>query len=50
MAPPLLVAAVGLGAAVYLIVLAALWLLAGRPEGPEADLLALLRRTLRRGA
>lgn len=33
-----------LGAVCYILVLAALWLAAGRPDGAEADLLTLLRR------
>ena len=36
------------GAAAYLLTLALLWLLAGRPAGPEADLSALLLRAIRR--
>ncbi len=40
---PVLIEAVAGGAATYLAVLAASWVLAGRPEGSESDLLALLR-------
>ncbi|MGE4044694.1 MAG: oligosaccharide flippase family protein [Acetobacteraceae bacterium] len=36
------------GACLYVSVVAALWLAAGRPAGAEADGLAILRRTLRR--
>jgi PST family polysaccharide transporter len=36
--------AVPVGAMIYAGVVAALWLLAGRPAGAEADLLAMLRR------
>jgi len=43
-------AAVALGAGVYLFLLAALWWIAGRPAGPEADVLAMLRQAVfRRG-
>lgn len=45
---PLLAAAVALGAVAYGAALAGLWLLAGRPAGPETDLLALAGRSLRR--
>lgn len=34
----------GIGVAVYVVVLLALWLLAGRPAGAERDVLAALRR------
>jgi O-antigen/teichoic acid export membrane protein len=44
----LLLAGMGLGAASYAIVLFALWVLSGRPNGAEADLLGLLRRLLGR--
>ncbi len=37
--------AILLGAAVYGLALLGLWALAGRPAGPEADMLALLRRS-----
>jgi len=42
----LLAAVVG-GGAVYGLVVLASWLLAGRPAGPETDLLTLLRRGVR---
>jgi lipopolysaccharide exporter len=48
MATPFLIAAVALGAATYGAALAGLWILAGRPAGPEMDLLALTGRLLRR--
>jgi lipopolysaccharide exporter len=35
------------GASVYATVLLGSWVLAGRPEGPETDVLALLRRAVR---
>ncbi len=37
--------AILVGAAVYALVLMALWLAAGRPAGPEADMLGLVRRS-----
>ncbi len=37
------------GAAVYILILAVLWLMAGRSAGAEADMLALVRRGRRRG-
>jgi O-antigen/teichoic acid export membrane protein len=40
----------GVGAAVYAAVLAALWFLAGRPDGTEKQALELLDRWRRRGA
>jgi lipopolysaccharide exporter len=43
-----LAAAVGLGAAIYTLVLAGLWAACGRPAGPEADVLALAAQGLRR--
>jgi O-antigen/teichoic acid export membrane protein len=43
-----LFAACCLGAAVYTVVLVALWLACGRPKGPEMDVLGLLRQTGRR--
>ena len=43
---PAMAIAVPLGAAVYGAVLASLWLICGRPVGPEADLFALLSRRL----
>jgi O-antigen/teichoic acid export membrane protein len=42
-----LVEAISGGAATYLAVLAACWVLAGKPAGAETDVLAMLRRTLR---
>jgi len=39
---------IGTGGATYLSVLAALWLLSGRPDGPERDLLSLVPDRLRR--
>ncbi len=36
--------AILMGAAAYALVLLALWLAAGRPTGPEADVLAMIRR------
>jgi lipopolysaccharide exporter len=41
---------IGLGIASYVAVLGALWTLAGRPEGAEADMLQLLRKLLDRVA
>ena len=41
-----LVAGVATGAAVYVLVLLALWTACGRPDGAEADLLTLARRVL----
>lgn len=48
--PPaiLLAGGVGFGVTVYVLVLAGLWLAAGRPPGPEADVLTLGRQMLRR--
>ncbi len=43
-----LVAEVLLGAAIYLFSLASLWLVAGRPEGPEHAFLGVVRRALAR--
>ena len=40
--------AVPAGALLYGVSLLALWSLSGRPAGPEADMLAYLRRRLRR--
>ncbi len=42
-------AAVPLGAVAYIATVAALWWLAGRPEGAERDLALLARRVLLRG-
>jgi lipopolysaccharide exporter len=42
-----LIEATILGAATYTAVLAASWAIAGRPGGPEIDIMALLRRTTR---
>jgi hypothetical protein len=36
------------GSLTYGVVLAGTWMLAGRPSGPETDVLALLRHTARR--
>ena len=44
-----MVAAILLGAAVYGLALLTLWLGAGRPDGPEADMLAMASRAFRRG-
>ena len=38
-----LITAIAAGAATYCVVLIAAWIVTGRPEGPETDLLALLR-------
>jgi lipopolysaccharide exporter len=43
-----LFAGIGLGALTFTVAQAALWTLAGRPNGAEADLLSLLRRLLDR--
>ncbi len=43
--PIWLVSAILLGAGVYGVALLLLWAMAGRPPGPEADMLALLRRS-----
>ncbi|HTI79168.1 MAG TPA: oligosaccharide flippase family protein [Acetobacteraceae bacterium] len=40
--------AIGLGACVYAAVLLGLWLAGGRPDGPETDVLELLRRAVAR--
>jgi O-antigen/teichoic acid export membrane protein len=45
--PLRLVAAIVTGATTYAAVLLGSWLLAGRPSGPETDVLALLRRAVR---
>jgi O-antigen/teichoic acid export membrane protein len=44
---PALIEAVTSGATIYTAVLLASWLFAGRPDGPETDILALLRRKTR---
>jgi hypothetical protein len=41
---PRLVAGVSIGAVSYVVALLGLWLLAGRPQGPEATALAALRQ------
>ncbi|MDT7953699.1 MAG: polysaccharide biosynthesis C-terminal domain-containing protein, partial [Acetobacteraceae bacterium] len=46
---PAMAGAILLGAVVYGLTLAALWLAAGRPAGAEADMLVLARRALGRG-
>ena len=43
-----LIQAVIVGGLTYGVVLAGTWMLAGRPSGPETDVLALLRHTARR--
>jgi hypothetical protein len=43
-----LIQAAIVGSLTYGFVLAGIWMLAGRPSGPETDVLALLRRTARR--
>jgi hypothetical protein len=45
--PGRMAVAITCGAIVYAAVLAAGWFLAGRPAGPETDVLALLRRFAR---
>ena len=40
---PGLITAIAVGAATYGLVLIAAWILTGRPEGPETDLLSVLR-------
>jgi lipopolysaccharide exporter len=47
-APKGLIQAVIFGSFTYGVVLAGTWMLAGRPFGPETDVLALLRHTARR--
>jgi O-antigen/teichoic acid export membrane protein len=44
---PALIETVTSGATIYTAVLLASWLFAGRPDGPETDILALLRRKTR---
>lgn len=41
-----LIAGVAAGAAVYIVVLGALWCLCGRPKGAETDILELVRRVM----
>jgi O-antigen/teichoic acid export membrane protein len=43
-----LIQAAIVGSLTYGVVLAGTWMLAGRPSGPETDVLALLRHTARR--
>jgi hypothetical protein len=43
-----LIQAAVVGSLTYGVVLAGTWMLAGRPSGPETDVLALLRHTARR--
>ncbi|HEX4171242.1 MAG TPA: oligosaccharide flippase family protein [Acetobacteraceae bacterium] len=43
-----LLVTISFGAAVYTGILLALWLLSGKPDGPEADVLELVRRTFGR--
>jgi O-antigen/teichoic acid export membrane protein len=42
-----LIGAAAAGSLIYAVALLASWIAAGRPTGPETDILALLRRTLR---
>jgi hypothetical protein len=43
--PKGLIQAVIVGSLTYGVVLGGIWMLAGRPSGPETDVLALLHRT-----